>query len=80
MKNKTYTIVGLYADTQQPWMEYAKAKDPNRAAIAAMRKLERGPDKCDIDNLVVIEVIEGKVRGVLGNDEPLSLESLQNIR
>jgi hypothetical protein len=76
-KNKPYTVIGLYCDNQQPWMAHVMAKDPRRAAIAAMKKLENGPDKCDIDNLVAIEVIEGKVRGVLGNDEPLSLTTLK---
>jgi len=77
-KNKPYTVIGLYCDNQQPWMEYAMAKTPRRAAIVAIKKLENGPDKCDTDNLVVIEVIEGKVKGVLGNDEPLSLEKLNS--
>lgn len=79
-KNKPYTVIGLYCDNQQPWMAHVMAKTPRTAAIAAIKKLENGPDKCDADNLVVIEVVEGKVRGVLGNDAPLSLESLQNMK
>jgi hypothetical protein len=79
-KNKVYTVIGLYCDNSQPWMVYVTAKSAVTAAIAAVKKLENGPDKCDTDNLVVVEVFFGKVHGILGNDSTLSLERLEELK
>ena len=74
---KPYTVVGIYADNQQPWMEHVMANNPKAAAIKGINQLSKSDDQPDPDDLYVVEVIEGKVKGVLCNDEPLSLEKLK---
>ena len=75
-KNKPYTVLGLYADNQQPWTTHVTAKDPTAAAIKGIREMEESYD-ADVNDLFVVEVVAGKVKGLLENDACLNLEKLK---
>lgn len=64
---KTYTVIGFYADNQQPWIEYAPGKTPKQAAVKAVRDLSdrNGTDPSD---MFIVEVIEGEHQGCLSNE------------
>ena len=75
MSSKTYTVIGYHPDNNQPWVEHVEAPSPLEAAIRA-----------NPDDIVVVEVIEGKHYGVLHSgglgvpDTTLSLDDLIGIR
>ena len=72
-----YTVIGIYADTQEPWMEHIKdMPDPKEAAIQAINKLS-DRSGADPDDMYVIEVIKGIHTGALGNNNALNLDGLK---
>jgi hypothetical protein len=76
-KKNDYTVIGIYADTQEPWMEHVKnASDPKEAAIQAINKLS-DRSGADPDDMYVLEVIEGIHSGTLNNDNALNLDGLR---
>jgi hypothetical protein len=75
---KGYTVIGIYGDNQQPWMIFVEeASNPREAAIKGIEKQAKDSEQ-PTDNLAVIEVLEGTVKGVLGNDVHVSLENLKD--
>lgn len=75
--DKSYTVVGMYTDIDQPWMEHVKtASDPKAAAIKAINQLNK-KDMIDPDYIFVVEVIEGRHTGCLNNDTVLNLNDLK---
>jgi hypothetical protein len=75
--DKSYTVIGMYADNQQPWMGHVKsASDPKDAAIKATL-LQLTDSGADPDDMFVVEVIEGRHTGTLNNDCLLSLKALK---
>jgi hypothetical protein len=75
-KLNSYTVLGLYADNQQPWTTHVSAKDPTAAAIKGIKEMEKSYD-ADINDLFVVEVVAGKVEGLLGNDSCMNIEKLK---
>lgn len=72
-KRKPYTVVGFWVDNNQPWVEHVTALNPREAAGLAVWAMKDNPDtEADDDNLEVVEVLEGHVKGVLGDDTTLS--------
>ena len=77
MDSHSYTVIGIYADTQEPWMEHVKnAPNPKEAAIQAINKLS-DRSGADPDDMFVVEVIEGCHTGTLSNDKVMSLNDLK---
>ena len=75
-KQKWYTVVGVYMDNNQPWMVYVKkgqdgAVSPREAVVSALTQgiISEYPS----GQPAVVEVIEGKVKGILGNEKLLAL-------
>lgn len=67
MSKKTFTVIGYYDDNKQPWAHSALAEDPQEAArIAAREMVNSGAHPSDVG---VVDVIEGDVNCVLGNEE-----------
>lgn len=67
-----YTVIGYYTDNEQVWMSPADADSPEEAAAHAVRTMliaNEWDEEDEADNLVVVEVIEGPVKGCLGNDK-----------
>ena len=78
---KKYTVVGMYADNQQPWVQHVKADDPQAAAAEGCRSLMTDPEVvADEDNLFVVEVFEGHHMGCLGNEAVESYQDLASNR
>jgi hypothetical protein len=86
-RDKEYTVIGFYRDNNQPWMEHVRgATSPRDAAIMALdevflRVLGRealsggiisSGDPC-VSDPCVVEVIKGKVKGILGNEKLVDL-------
>ena len=76
---KNYTVFGIYGDNSQPWMTYvANAATPKAAAkkgiLIAYNKGENG---VELEDIFVIEVVEGYVQGVLGNDDVMGMKDLK---
>ena len=67
---KQYTVIGYYADNAQPYMGWVTAASPAAAARKAIASSDAG------EELMVVEVVTGKIKGVLGNDKVMPAESL----
>lgn len=61
-KVKDYTVIGFWADNQQPFVTYVRSPNPRFAVVQAAHFAEAGED------LIIVEVIEGRHRGQLGNE------------
>ena len=71
---KAHTVIGLYADNQQPWIEHVSSENPRQAAIDAITKLSV---EYDCDDMYVVEVLEGTHMGTLLNDTVLHRKALE---
>lgn len=79
MPLKSYTVVGIYADNQQPWMTRVESTSPRNAAIKGIETVyDDGKNGPELEDILVVEVIEGDVSGVLGNDTVASLKDLKS--
>ena len=58
---KNYTVVGYYADNDQPFVQWVRAADPKDAA---KRVITRYKDWVPY----VVEVFAGRRKGLLGNE------------
>jgi predicted metallopeptidase len=78
MKKKIdYTVIGIFGDNQQPWMEHVKALTPKAAALAGIKKIDKRNDGgVEVEDLFVIEVIRGHVKGCLCNEKVVNKNSL----
>lgn len=77
MKLRYYTVIGIYADNNQPWVGYACATNARQAAIKAAENVLKEQEWADEDQIKVVEVIAGKRQGRLGNDLVLTLKELR---
>jgi hypothetical protein len=75
---KGYTVIGLYIDNQQPWITFIEESEASNPREAAIKGIEKQAKDSEIDDLAVIEVLGGTVKGVLGNDEQVVLENLKD--
>jgi hypothetical protein len=77
-KQKYYTVIGVYTENNQPWIQWIKKGERSGGAIspkdAALMALTSGViAEYPSGNPAVIEVLEGKFKGVLGNEKLLAL-------
>ena len=57
-----YTVVGFYADNQQPWAATVDASSPQKAAAEVVREMMCTNEWDTADDIHVIEVLEGDCR------------------
>lgn len=71
---KKYTIVGLWSDNSQPWVEFAEGTSPERAVRSALEdlRLDHDWDEETLKNLFIVEILPGHHRGLLENDKTFS--------
>jgi len=64
-----YTVIGYWADENQPWIEWGRGFSPHDGMVDALKHAmeENQWDEDYMMDLFVIEVIEGHHSGVLGN-------------
>lgn len=75
---KPYTVVGFYADNQQPWVTFVEAGHPKAAAKKGVTQLyDNGSYGVELEDIFVVEVFEGHLQGKLGNQKVCSLEALK---
>jgi len=75
---KKYTVVGFYADNQQPWISFVEAVSPKVAARKGIRQLyDNGSCGAALEDIFVVEVLAGHNQGLLGNQKVSSLEALK---
>jgi hypothetical protein len=78
MKMKKFTVIGLYADNQQPWMSFVEAGHPKAAAKKGITQLyDNGSCGAELEDIFVVEVIAGHNQGLLGNQKVSSLAALK---
>lgn len=76
---KNYTVIGSYGDNSQPWMAHvANSTSPRAAAKRGIRDIyAKGENGVELEDIFVVEVIEGYVMGTLGNDAVLDIKDLE---
>lgn len=86
-KNKDYTVIGIYADTQQSWVEWVEAQSPVDAVEKGIQQVyNEGKNGPELQDILALEVFAGKNSGLLDPhalglpDQPVSLEALQAAR
>ena len=86
-KNRDYTVIGIYADSQQPWIEWVEASSPEDAVEKGIQKIyDEGKNGPELQDILALEVFAGKFGGLLNlqklglPDQPVSLEALQTAR
>ena len=65
-----FTVVGFYNDNDQPFVSWVVAEDPQVASTHAIARLAR---ETYPDNLSVVEVFRGWVKGTLRNEKVLNV-------
>jgi hypothetical protein len=74
---KKYTVIGFYADNQQPWMSFVEASSPKAAAKKGIKTVyDNGESGAELQDMFVIEVLAGQQYGLLGNQKVSSLREL----
>lgn len=76
---KGYTVVGVWADLQQPWMAHVEAKNPDEAAAKGIRQTyNKGKNGGELEDLFVVEVIAGTHHGLMDNqpDTTINIKGL----
>lgn len=74
---KHYTVIGFYSDNNQPWMSFVKAGSPKVAAKKGIKAVyDNGESGAELEDMFVVEVVEGKRHGLLGNQKVVSLNDL----
>ena len=71
-----YSVVGIYADNQQPWINWVRATTPKEAALKGIKKTCKNGD-VEETNILVVDVLKGKVKGYLCNDTVVSKRDLE---
>lgn len=76
---RNYTVFGIYGDNSQPWMTYvADVVSPRTAARRGILiTYDKGKNGVELEDILVIEVVEGYVKGVLGNDAVMGMKDLK---
>ena len=78
MAMKKCTVIGFYADNQQPWITFVEASSPKIAARKGIRQLyDNGSCGAELEDIFVVEVLAGHNQGLLGNQKVSSLEALK---
>ncbi|MEN6550075.1 MAG: hypothetical protein ABFE07_28870 [Armatimonadia bacterium] len=68
---KRFTVVGYFADEDQPWVEHVITLNSEQAIAVAVRKLCKLNDwnaEEEAHNIVVVEVFRGHHKGQLHNN------------
>jgi hypothetical protein len=76
---QAYTVIGIWADQQQPWMAHVNAETPDKAAAKGIRQTyNKGKNGGELEDLFVVEVIAGTHMGLMDNqpDTTVSLKDL----
>jgi hypothetical protein len=77
MSKRAYTVIGFYADNQQPWMAFVGATSPKAAAKLGIKTVyDNGESGAELEDMFVVEVVEGQRPGILGNQKVVSLKDL----
>lgn len=71
---KGYTVVGYYADNNQPWVEFAEADSAKEAAEQAVDQLIERDSSIMGQDVRIVEAFEGKHFGCLNNETVLNLQ------
>ena len=72
-----YTVIGFYADNQQPWIAFVVAGTPKAAAKKGIKTVwDNGESGAVLEDMFVVEVVDGQRHGVLGNQKVCSLKDL----
>lgn len=79
MKSTPYTVIGLYADNQQSWMEHVSATTPKKAALKGIKVMVDKNDAEEAD-LFVVDVIEGHHIGKLSNDFVVNKAGIKELQ
>jgi hypothetical protein len=75
-----YTVIGFYKDNNQPWMDHTKADSPQAAARASIQKMFKSNDGgVPLEDIIVVEVIEGHVKGCLCNEKIVNADDLRPV-
>jgi hypothetical protein len=75
---KDYSVVGIYADNQQPWITWVRASTLKEAALKGIKKTyNKGQNGVELKDIFVVDVIKGKVKGCLSNDKVVSLKDIE---
>jgi hypothetical protein len=77
MNKRAYTVIGFYADNNQPWMAFVKSSSPKAAAKLGIKMVyDNGESGANLEDMFVVEVVEGQRHGELGNQKVVSLKDL----
>ena len=73
-RKKRYTIIGLWWDAGEPWVEFGEGETAAAALESTLRdSMERNAwDAEMMKDLVIVEVVDGHHAGMLGNREVFS--------
>jgi hypothetical protein len=79
IKKTNYTVVGFYKDNDQPWMDHVKADNPQAGARASIQKMFESNNEggVPLEDIIVVEVIEGHVKGCLCNEKVVNVDDLK---
>lgn len=79
MAKKTYTAFGIYSDSQQPWTHSVGASSPREAAEKAIVELyDDGKGGGELEDIFVVDVVEGTHQSLLNNSVVVSLKDLKD--
>jgi hypothetical protein len=75
---KDFSVVGIYADNNQPWVEWVRASTPQEAALKGIKKTyKKGENGVEEADIFVVEVFKGHIRGQLPNDTTISVKDYE---
>lgn len=63
-----YTVIGIYGDNNQPWIEFADGANPMDAARNAILAWMKEQDSDEEPDILIVDVIKGRHPGVLNNE------------
>lgn len=79
MAKKNYTAFGIYSDSQQPWTHSVEATSPRAAAMKAIEELYNdGKGGGELEDIFVVDVVEGTHQSLLNNSVVVSLKDLKD--
>jgi pseudouridine-5'-phosphate glycosidase len=67
---KWFTVIGVYRDNDQVWIEHVRAEGPQNAAVSALVKIA---DREEGSDPAVVDVIKGRHRGQLNTENVVIL-------
>lgn len=66
-----FTIVGYWADNDQPWVEHAEGKNAQEAAARAVAEADNA------DDLIVVEAFKGSIKAQLCNVKATTIDRME---